>query len=299
MSEKTWTIKELLSVTITFLEEKEIPDPRLSAEILLAHQLGLERIDLYLQFDRPLNRSEVDGYRALIRRRLQREPVQYITGRQEFWSLTFEVGPRALIPRPETELLIEQLSQTVREDKAQGADYSPFTVLDLGTGSGAIAVAVASEFSQASVWASDISQGAIDQAVSNAKRHGLEERIRFLVGDLFEPAKSLNLWFDFILTNPPYVTAEEYELLPPEIKAFEPRIALNGHQNGLFYIDRIIREAPDLLTEGGRLLMEMDPRQVPRVLKSIAEQGGYQGRTVVRDYHQRDRIVMLQKTHVN
>lgn len=296
MTEKTWAIKELLDVTIAYLEEKKIPDPRASAEILLAHQLKIDRLRLYLEYDRPLNRPEVDGYRALIRRRLLREPVQYITGRQEFWSMEFAVGPQVLIPRPETELIIEQLIQTIGTEKNENVDYPPFHVLDLGTGSGAIALAVASEFSHASIWASDISQGAINQAVLNAKRHGLEGRIHFLVGDLFEPVKPLNLSFDFILTNPPYIASEDFDSLPPEIRNFEPRIALEGHQEGMFYIKKIIQEAAVFLKKEGRLLIEMDPRQVPEALKSIPEKSDLKRKQVVKDYHQLDRMVMLHKT---
>lgn len=293
MTEKTWTIKELLAVTIAYLEEKGVPDPRLSAEILLAHQLGIERLRLYLEYDRPLNRPEVDGYRSLIKRRLRREPVQYITGRQEFWSLEFEVGPQVLIPRPETELLVEQLVKL--RVKGEGIEPASLTVLDLGTGSGAIAVAVASELSRASVWASDISREAIDRAAGNAKRHGLEGRIRFMVGDLFEPVKPLNLSFDFIITNPPYVATEDFDSLPPEVREFEPRIALEGHRNGLFYIEKIIQEAPAFLQTGGWLLMEMDPGQVPVVLNSVNETVSFGEKQVIKDYRRLDRIVMLRR----
>lgn len=295
MIKKTWTIKELLDVTITYLEEKKIPDPRPSAEILLAHQLKIDRLRLYLEYDRPLNQQEVGGYRDLIRRRLSREPVQYITGRQEFWSMEFGVSPQVLIPRPETELIIEQLLRIIRSEKNEKAEQPPLHVLDLGTGSGAIALAVASEFHHASIWASDISQGAIEQATLNAKRHGLAERIHFLVGDLFEPMKTLNLSFDFILTNPPYVASEDFDSLPPEIRNFEPRIALDGHQQGMFYIKKIIQEAAVFLREGGRLLIEMDPRQVPEALKLAQGKSGFKRKQVFKDYRQLDRIVMLQK----
>lgn len=295
MTEKIWTIKELLKVTAAYLEEKEIPEPRVSAEILLAHQLRIERIRLYLEYDRPLNRPEVEGYRSLIRRKLLREPVQYITGRQEFWSLEFEVGPQVLIPRPETELLIEQLVKSIGSDNVKGTVQPPFTILDLGTGSGAIAVAVASEFSQASVWASDLSRGAIDQAARNAKRHGLDERIRFLTGDLFEPLRPLNLCFDYILTNPPYIATENFDSLPPEVKKFEPRIALEGHRNGLFYIEKIIQESPPFLAAGGRLLMEMDPGQIPIALSLVDKKSDFAEKQVIKDYRRSDRILMLRK----
>ena len=210
--------------------------------------------------------------------------------------MEFEVSPQVLIPRPETELIIEQLIKIIRTEKNEKVDQPPLQVLDLGTGSGAIALAVASEFHHAFIWASDISQGAIEQATLNAKRHGLAERIHFLVGDLFEPMKTLNLSFDFILTNPPYVSSEDFDLLPLEIRNYEPRIALDGHQGGMFYIKKILGQASNFLKPGGWLMMEMDPRQISSAKELLKEMNQYEETQSIQDYSRKERILMTQKT---
>ena len=150
--------------------------------------------------------------------------------------------------------------------------------------------------SMASVWASDISQGAIEQATLNANRHGLADRIHFLVGDLFEPVKNLNLSFDFILTNPPYVASEDFDSLPLEIKHFEPRIALDGHQGGMFYIKKILRQAPVFLKPGGWLMMEMDTRQISSAKVLLKEMNQFGETRSIQDYSRKERILMTQKT---
>ncbi len=293
MAPKSWTIKELLEVTADYLKEKEIESPRLSAEILLAHQLDVQRMDLYLNFDKPLNESEISGYRSLIRRRIKREPAQYITGVQEFWSLEFMVGPQTLIPRPESEVLIEQAIKLLNADPI--FKDKAFKLLDLGTGSGALAISMAKEMPQARIWATDISSEALDLAQLNAKKHGVSDRIEFYQGDLWGPMRDRDAAFDIILSNPPYVSDEEYEGLPPEVRDYEPRVALGGYEGGMYYIERIIAEGSDFMNPKGWLLLEMAPHQTEKALDLIGQNKGYGEKYRIKDYSHNYRVVVAQK----
>ena len=202
---KKWIIKDLLKVTTEYLCKREIDNPRLCAEILLAYQLETSRVKLYLSYDQPIGEMDINNYRALIQRRIKREPVQYITGIQEFWSLDFHVGPQVLIPRPESEILVELAVSICREQK------TGLTLLDLGTGSGAIAVSLAKELENSAIIASDISREALDYAKRNAQKHNVIDRIRFFQGDLFEPFLDKSIQLDIIITNPPYVDFKAYD----------------------------------------------------------------------------------------
>lgn len=293
MGSKRWAIKELLEVTAAYLREKKIESPRLCAEILLAHLLKTTRLELYLHFEKPLNEEEIDAYRELIRRRLNREPVQHITGNQEFWSMDFMVDPRVLIPRPETEVLVEQAVSLYKEGALPGGGHPK--VLDLGTGCGVLAIAVAGEIRGASIWATDISGEALAVARINAQRHGLADSIRFSQGDLFGFDRTRCESFDLILSNPPYVSSEEFDSLPPEVRNFEPREALDGGEEGLYYIRKIIRQAPDNLNSLGWLILEMDPRQIPDALELISGDVRYGQGERIRDYSSRDRVVICRK----
>jgi release factor glutamine methyltransferase len=290
---KAWTIGELLKVSADYLKQKGIDSPRLSAEILLAHQLHLTRVKLYLQHDQPLTEQEVEGYRALVRRRLSREPVQYITGTQEFWSMEFIVNPSVLIPRPETEVLLEQAVLLRRENpnlQAEGV-----ALLDLGTGCGALAVALAREFGKASICATDLSEEALKVARRNAERLGVKDRIDFKCGDWFTPFAGKTTRFDMILSNPPYIAAEAMESLSPEVRDHEPRSALDGREQGMVHINRILREAAGYLVPGGWILMEMDPEQTPKAVRIIEETGQFTEHRRIQDYSHRYRMVMARK----
>ncbi len=257
--EESWTILKVIQWTTEYLRSKGFDQPRADAEVLLAHVLGLERVQLYINFDRPLAGEELARYRGLIRRRGAHEPTQYITGRQEFWSLDFEVTPAVLIPRPETEVIVE---------KALGiAGDGPALVLDLGTGSGAIAVALAHEREGISVIAVDKSWPAIQVARKNAMRNGVAGRISFLVADLFEPLAALPL-FDIIVSNPPYISDAEFLDLAPEISNYEPQVALRGGgDRGLLLIGKILEQFEARLKPGGSLLMEIGLGQA-RILET-------------------------------
>ena len=293
MRRKSWTIKDLLEVTGNYLREKGIESPRLSAEVLLAFQLKFDRVGLYLNFDKPLNEREVAAYRELIKRRLNREPLQYMTGIQEFWSLDFAVGPQVLIPRPETELLVEQVV-SLRDDKilTKGIDLR---ILDLGTGCGVLAVSLAREFERASVWASDVSAEALAIAKMNAKKHGVEDRIEFLLGDMWQGMIDLSLVFDVIVSNPPYIASDHISSLPPEVRDHEPRSALDGGEQGMHFIKEIIKEAPKYLDTGGWVLLEMDPEQTAIAMELMDKNNDYMEKRRIKDHSGCYRVVMAQK----
>ncbi len=294
MSRKRWTIQEILKVTTELLRQKGIDSSRLCSEVLLSHQLGKTRIQLYLEFDQPLSEHEIARYRSLIKRRLKREPLQYITGHQEFWSLDFLVSPAVLVPRPETEILVEQAIKLKDSDLLPDSTSGRPRILDLGTGCGAIAVSLAKEIKHAALWASDISSEALAVARENARRHGVSDRIKFCCGDLWQPFIRPRVAFDMIISNPPYIPAQTYHTLPPEVRAYEPRIALDGHENGMHFIERIIREGGTYLKPGGWLLIEMEPNQTDQALELIDATKSFCYRERLMDYAQRYRVVMAQ-----
>jgi release factor glutamine methyltransferase len=251
--EEKWTVLKVLQWTTEYFHQKGIEQPRTNAEVLLSHVLGMERIHLYLNFDRPLTPGELASFRGLIRRRAAREPTQYIIGKQEFWSLEFEVTPSVLIPRPETELLVEKAIGLV-EAKSK-------SVLDLGTGSGAIAIALAHSCPALWIVAADSSLAALLVARRNASRHAVDAHVTFVATDLFKGFSSIGKPFDLIVSNPPYIADNDYPLLAPEIAKYEPTTALLAGVDGLVVIRRIIEEAPAYLKAGGSLLVEIGAGQ--------------------------------------
>jgi release factor glutamine methyltransferase len=287
---RPWTILSLLNWTTSYFADREIESPRPAAEILLAHTLNLTRIDLYLRHDQPLTDPELKRFKRLIKRRLNREPVAYITGSKEFWSLEFHVSPEVLIPRPETECLVEMaLPLTKRTGKR------PRKVLELGTGSGAIVVALAVEVPMNRYIATDSSPGAILMAKRNATEHGCGEQIDFIRGDWFDPFKPETSRFDLILSNPPYIATDAIRQLEPEIKSFEPIKALDGDKDGLGCLRRIIQAAHRYLAPEGALILEMGFDQ-GEALKTIAvESGGYGSIDISKDYSGLDRIIRLER----
>jgi release factor glutamine methyltransferase len=295
MARKKWAVREILSVATKFLADKGIESPRLCAEVLLSHELKKSRVELYLAFDQPLSKYEVARYRLLIKRRLKREPLQYITGHQEFWSLDFSVSSAVLIPRAETELLVEEAIK-LREEHLLPDDGKP-GILDLGTGSGAIAISLAKEIQSATIWASDISFEALAVARANAKRHNLDRRISFCQGDLWQPFSSSSTPFDMVTSNPPYIRAEAFNALPPEVRNYEPRIALDGHESGMHFITRLIKGGGAYLKPGGWLLIEMDPDQTEKALCLIDSTQSFSFRERLMDYRKKYRLVKAQKKH--
>lgn len=265
------TVLELLNGSTNYLKDHGIENPRLNAELLLARSLKLSREQLYTHFQSQIKQEEEEALEELIQRRVSGEPLQYILEHQEFWSIDFEVNPRVLIPRPETELLVEQgLSILSKISFIQ----TP-SVLEIGTGSGAIAIALAKEMKDIFLVATDISRDALILAKENAKSASVLDRIEFVNGDLFgplRPSKERNV-FDLILSNPPYINRRRISTLPKEVKDHEPIIALDGGEDGLAFYRRIIPEAPSYLREGGWLLLEVALGQ-SRIVSEMMEEGG-------------------------
>lgn len=260
-----WTIRKVLSWCAKDFAQRGIDTARLDAELLVAFGLGLRRIDLYMDFDRPLQKSELAQVRALVARRRRREPVAYILGEREFFKRGFEVGPDVLIPRPDTETLVEAALAHVPQDAA-------VRVLDLCTGSGAVAVSLAAERSAARVDATDISQDALRIAARNAERHGVAERVSFYEGDLFAALPAPDA-YDVVTCNPPYVRLQEWEELAPEIREHEPRAALVAERDGLAFYERLCEEAPRWLAEGGVIVVEVGDGQASRVEETFVGTG--------------------------
>lgn len=284
--EETWTILKVLQWTTDYFRRKGLEQPRSDAEVLLAHALSLRRVDLYLRYDQPLRPEELARYRALIQRRAAREPTQYITGRQEFWSLELEVNPSVLIPRPETERLVELALE------AFGTD--PIRVLDVGTGSGAIAIALAKERPQWTIVACDISWDALQTARRNAERHGVSNRIALTMSHLTTAFRPTPPPFHLICTNPPYVGDAQWNDLAPEIRHHEPAQALRGGgPEGILIPQKLLEEAVPLLVPGGVLLMEFGMGQERLLAPAAHALPGVDTVEVLRDYSNIARVLRL------
>ena len=286
-----WTILKVLQWATNYFKRHEIDSPRATAEILLAHALAAERIDLYLHYDQPLNSKELARFKAIIKRRIKREPVAYILGCKEFWSLDLAVTRNVLIPRPETECLVEKALVYLAVDSNSGRQH----ILELGTGSGAILIALASENSQHAYWGTDISAAAIQIAQRNAIAHGLAAYIHFLVTDWFASFAVRTDLFDMIISNPPYIRREDLKRLQPEIQAFEPLVALDGSEDGLLCLRHIIQSAYLYLRPGGMLLLEMGHDQKASLKQIIQRCGQYEDVNFYTDYGGYDRIVAMRK----
>jgi len=285
------TVRGAVAAGAELLHKAGIDSARLDAEVLLRHVLGIEQTDFYLSMGEAMDATAEREFQKLLLRRAGREPVAYITGHKEFWSLDFIVNPEVLIPRPETELLVELALKLSRAN----AGTSPRNILDLGTGSGAIAVSLAKELPQARIFAVDISAAAIEIARLNARRHGVEERMGFFCGDLFEPVAEEREGFDLIVANPPYIRSGELAGLAPEIREWEPNTALDGGADGLLYYRRIIAGAGDYLKAGGSILLELGDAMGEAVARLFADSGGFEPAQVYRDYAGKERVIAAAK----
>jgi release factor glutamine methyltransferase len=287
----TWTILTLLQWAHTYLQSKGTSEPRTSAEVLLAHCLHCTRLNLYLRHDQPLADGELSCYKSLLKRRLAREPTQYITGHQEFWSLDFLVSPAVLIPRPETELLVEAVLKHLTRMESGGKAWR---ILDVGTGSGVLAVALAKELPQAQILAVDRSGEALRVARENARRHGVQQQITLVLGDLVE-ALTNQACFDVIVANPPYVPTAVWEQLPRDIKDYEPRLALDGGPDGLDVIRALVAEVHRLLHPGGFLALEVGQGQAGAVKELLDNSGAYTPAEIHPDYQRIGRVVLARR----
>lgn len=283
---------ELLNGATESLREGGVENPRLNAELLLAHALKGSRERLYMDLNEEVRDEEGAIFQELLQRRLSGEPLQYLLGRQEFRSIEFHVDSRVLIPRPETELLVDEAIGIL---SCLPAEKTPL-VLDVGTGSGALAVSLLKERSNIFVVATDISEEALGVAMQNARETGVARALALVGGDLFGPFRLRREGlFDLILSNPPYVGREELEGLPREIRQYEPRVALNGGRDGLDFHRALIREAWCYLRSGGWLLLEMGAGQRERVERLLHEEGSFSHVEVRKDFAGIDRVIKAQK----
>ena len=280
-------VHDILNDATHDFEEADIPSARLDAEVLLSFCLGCDRLEFYKNPDMIISETQLAAFRNLIARRLQWEPVAYITSRKEFWSFSLEVNNSVLIPRPDTEVIVEEALNLCRK-----MDSSEIKILDIGTGSGAIALALAAEITGAKVVATDISEAAVNLAKKNAAALGLKEKIDFRHGNLFEP---VNGFFDIIICNPPYISAREYEKLPTGVKDYEPREALWAGKSGLEFYEKLIYQAAAFLQKNGWLLLEIGAKQESGVRGIMEAAGFYDSIEMRRDYAGLPRVIKARR----
>ncbi len=285
MNDEPWTIGRLLQWTTDFLREKGADNPRLDAEVLLAHACDCPRIQLYTTFDDEPSEQTRTSYRELVKRRAAGTPVAYLVGHREFFSLTFEVTPDVLIPRPETEQLVVRAIDLAKEARVA-------SIADVGTGSGILAVCCAKHLPLASVTAIDISATALAVATRNAERHSVAERITFVESNLFENLPNQQQ-FDLILSNPPYVSTEEMAELDPEVRDFEPHLALDGGVQGMEIVERLLKQSVDRLRPDGWLLIEVSPMNAKRVEQLVDEMTGLNRQATLNDLAGHARVIQV------
>lgn len=283
-----WTIGRVSSWTARDLATRGIESARLDAELLVAHALGLRRLDLYLRIDQPLTEPELASIRALVERRRRREPVAYILGHRDFYNRRFAVDARALVPRPETEHVVEAALERL---KARGE--GPLRVLDLGTGTGAIAITLALELPAVTVDAVDLSEAALSLARENVAAHGVADRVALHHGSLYKPVGDAR--YDLVVSNPPYIPTAECDALMPDVARFEPRLALDGGDDGTLVLRALVAGAPAHLLPGGSLVVELHHDQGP-VATALASAAGFPTVAFARDYARLDRVLTADLT---
>ncbi|MBI3752431.1 MAG: peptide chain release factor N(5)-glutamine methyltransferase [Deltaproteobacteria bacterium] len=324
IAEQNLTIREAFLWAEDYLAQHDVPDVKIEAEYLLAHALGCKRAELYLNphtkifgvgvnHTSRLSDSNLQIFLDFVERRIKREPSQYIIGEQEFWGLAFRVTPDVLIPRPETELLVEKTIKTVssKSEVVSGNNNiqltthdSRFTILDLCTGSGCIAISLAKEIADCRIYAADISEKALAVARENAERHGVADKIHFLCGNLFEPllapesfnrGKGMDVSFDLVVSNPPYISKKMMAGLEPEVKDYEPRAALYGGEDGLDFYRRIISESPAYLSAGGYLILEIGYGQAEKIKRLIELSDTFEDINIIKDFSGIDRVIKAKR----
>lgn len=291
-SQESWTIGRLLEWTIDYLRRHHVENARLDAEVLLAAARGCQRIDLYASFDTDASPSTRTAFRELVRRRAEGVPVAYLVGHREFFSLDFRTTPDVLIPRPETELLVVAAVDRLREPAAP----EPASVVDIGTGSGMIAICLARHVPSCRITAVDVSRAALQVARHNAEAHGVVDRIEFVESDLYA-ALPAGRQYDMIVSNPPYVSRAEWEALPDHIKRQEPQVALDGGETGMDVIERLVRDAEGRLHRSGWLLMELGPTRREAVQQLVQQTHGLRMEAMIPDLAGLPRVLAARKIY--
>lgn len=292
---EAWTIGRLLNWTADYLRKAGSQSPRLDAEVLLAHARGCQRIELYTAFSEEPSEQTRSSFRDLVRRRAEGTPVAYLVGYKEFYSMTFEVNSDVLVPRPETEhLVLETLDLAKRLQKKESVQ-DKLHLADVGTGSGAVAIAILRHLPTSHLIAVDISPAALEIAKRNAQRHALDDqRISFVEGDLLSWC-SPKQQFDIIVSNPPYVSPQEYQNLPKTVRDFEPRLALISEPDGGSVIARLISQASQHVRPGGYLIFEFSPMLESRLPDLISPTGAWSAPIISKDIGGNSRVVTLQR----
>ena len=275
---KNWTIRELLDWLIRQFKNNEISSPKQNAETIISHVLKIKRLDIYLHLENEISEVQINMIFEIASRREKHEPLQYILGETEFFGYKFKVNKSVLIPRPETELLVEKI---ICEEKKVNS------VLEIGTGSGAIIIALAKNLDLKIIDAIDISETALKKAKQNAALNNIE--INFFQSDLFE---NITTKYDLIVSNPPYISQEEYEQLPIEIKDYEPKSALQADNNGLYFYKKILQNVKEHLTESGKIYFEIGYDQAEKITE-IAKKNGFSNIQVFKDLNGFDRIMRV------
>jgi len=283
---EVWTIGSIIKWTEQYFQDKGVDSPRLDAEVLLSHVLQKERIYLYIHFDEPLEAAELAAFREMVKKRVQRIPVAYIVGAREFMGLRFAVSPAVLIPRPDTEILVEAVIERLK-------DKSQIKFVDIGTGSGAIVLSLLHYLPLACAVAVDISQDALAVATENAETLLVKDRVDFYQGDLYEPLAAEK--FDAIVSNPPYIPNADIAELEPEVKEFEPYGALAGGLDGLDFYRRLIADGSDRLKNGGFMAFEVGINQAQAVAALAESMPIFEKAEILKDYAGIERVVILHK----
>ncbi|MEE8409501.1 MAG: peptide chain release factor N(5)-glutamine methyltransferase [Myxococcota bacterium] len=290
-ADDVWTIQRILTWTQQHFVAKGIQSARLDAEVLLASVMGVGRVQLYTNYDQPLRQEERAAFRALVQRRAAREPVAHILGRKEFYSRDFAVTRDVLIPRPETEHLVDAVLEWIEKQELTAP-----RIVDIGTGSGAIAVTLACELPQAAVVATDVSQEALGVARRNAEKHGVADRIEFLHGDLFESLGDESpRRFDVVVSNPPYVDVEARDVLQPEVRDWEPEVALFAGEGGLAVVQRLCAEVHPHLEAPGLFACEIGYDQQALVVALLADAGPWARNEVLPDLQGHPRVALAER----
>ena len=293
-TEKANTIRNMLKWAIATLKEAEIDSPSINADTLLSFVLSCDRTKLYTNPDEIISDSDISRYKELINKRTSHVPLQYITHRVEFMSLDFFVDERVLIPRPETEILVETV---LKNEHDKQYSKRKITIMDIGTGSGNIAVSLAKNLSNVEIYASDISQEALEIAKTNVQEHKVIDNIHLLHGDLFSAfvGYAEKEHIDFIVSNPPYVSESEWKNLEPELRDHEPRVALVAGKDGLCFYKQIIKEATDWLMPDGYLIIEIGETQANTIIKLMEREGHYEDFEIIKDLQGKERVISARR----